>query len=253
MRGTKLGERLLEHLLRRRLVDDAFGEEPLRVRLAHRRLLGDALGLQRLGVRGLVLLVVTESPVADEIDDDVVSELLAIGECEPDRRDGRLGIVGVDVDDRHVEALRQVARVARRASLGGIRREADLVVGDEVKRPARRVAVERVQVERLRDDALPREGRVAVDEDRQCDRGIVDPGSSRAIRLLRSREPFDDRIDCLEMARVRRDGHLDLPRLRHARLRGGQVVLHVTRPALLVGNQARRSSARPRTRVRIAA
>ena len=237
VRGTELGERLLEHLLRRRLVDDAFGEEPLRVRLAHRRLLGDALGLQRLGVRGLVLLVVAESPVADEIDDDVVSELLAVGQCEPDRRDGRLGIVGVDVDDRHVEALREVARVARRASLGGIGREADLVVGDDVQRPARRVAVERVQVERLRDDALSREGRVAVDEDRQRDGGIVDPGASRAIGLLRSRETLDDRIDRLEMARVRGDGHLDLPRLRHTRLRGGQVVLDVTRPALLVGDE----------------
>ena len=39
------------------------------------------------------------------------------------------------------------------------------------------------------------------------------------------------------MARVRRDGHLDLPRLRHARFRSGQVVLDVTRPALLVGDQ----------------
>ena len=54
--------------------------------------------------------------------------------------DRRLGIVGVDVDDRDVEALREVARVARRAALGGIGREADLVVRDQVQRAAGRVA-----------------------------------------------------------------------------------------------------------------
>jgi hypothetical protein len=39
---------------------------------------------QRLRVRGLVLLVVAEAAVADEIDDDVVAELLPVGEREPD-------------------------------------------------------------------------------------------------------------------------------------------------------------------------
>ena len=57
-----------------------------------------------------------------------------------DRRERRLGVVGVDVDDRHVEALREVARVARRASVVGIGREADLVVRDHVQRAAGRVA-----------------------------------------------------------------------------------------------------------------
>ena len=54
--------------------------------------------------------------VADEVDDDVVAEPRAIREREPDRRERRLRVVGVDVDDRHVEALREVARVARRAA-----------------------------------------------------------------------------------------------------------------------------------------
>ena len=64
---------------------------------------------------GLVLLVVAVAPVADEVDDDVVAEAAAEGHREPDRRDRGLGVVGVDVDDRHVEALGEVARVAGRA------------------------------------------------------------------------------------------------------------------------------------------
>ena len=178
-----------------------------------------------------------ESPVADEVDDDVVAELLAVREREADRGERRLGVVGVHVDDRHVEALREVARVARRAPLGGIGREADLVVGDDVQRPAGRVAVERVEVEGLGDDALPRERSVAVDEDRQGDGRVVDPGARRAVGLLRPREPLDDRVDGLEVARVRGDGHLDLARGGHPRLRRGEVVLHVARPAFLVGDE----------------
>ena len=113
-----------------------------RIRLSNGWVLNDPLGLERLRIRSLVLLVVAEAPVADEIDDDVVPELLAIREREPDRRESRLGIVGVDVNDRDVEALREIARVPRRTPFRGIRREADLVVRDEVQGAACRVAVE---------------------------------------------------------------------------------------------------------------
>ena len=71
------------------LGDDALGHEPRRVRLANGPLLLDPLGHERLGVRGLVLLVVAEPAVADEVDDDVVAELLAIREREPDGRRAR--------------------------------------------------------------------------------------------------------------------------------------------------------------------
>jgi hypothetical protein len=70
------------------------------------------------------------------------------------------------VDDRHVEALREVARIARRPSLARVGREADLVVRNQVQRAARGVAVETREVQCLRNATLPGEGRVAVDEDR---------------------------------------------------------------------------------------
>ena len=227
----------LEELVRLVLGHDALGDEPRRVVLAHRRLPLDALGHERLRVRRLVLLVVPEAPVADEVDDDVVAELLAEGECEARCGERGLGVVGVHVDDRDVEALREVARVPGRAPLGGVGSEPDLVVGDDVERPARRVAVERVHVERLRDDALAGERGVAVDQDRERDRRVVQAGAARAIGLLGARTPDHDRVDRLEVARVRRERDLDLARLRLARLRRRKVVLHVAGSSLGVGDE----------------
>ena len=160
-------------------------DEPRSVELAHRRVALDLARHDRLRVGRLVLLVVTEAAVADEVDDDVVAEARAVGEREPDRRDRRLRIVGVDVDDRRVEALREIGRVARRAALRRIGREADLVVRDQVKRAAGRVALERVEVERLGDDPLAGERGVAVQQDRHRRAGVVDAVARGAVGLRR--------------------------------------------------------------------
>src|SRR3712207_7570708 len=55
-------------------------------------------------------------------------------------RSARLHVVGVHVDDRDVEALGQVRRIARGARLVLIGREAELVVGDHVDRATGPVA-----------------------------------------------------------------------------------------------------------------
>ena len=177
-----------------------------------------------------------EAPVADEVDDDVVAEARAVGEREPDRRDRRLGIVGVDVDDRRVEALGEVGGVAGRAALRRVGREADLVVRDHVQRAAGRVALERVEVERLGDDPLPGERRVAVEEDRHRDardRGPR-PASERSVcsaRVIPSTTGstasrwlgFAASVTAIVAARGRADAL------------GAEVVLDVAGPALGVG------------------
>ena len=88
--------------------EHAVLDELRAVELAHRRVPLDLLDHERLRVGGLVLLVVAEAAVADEVDDDVVAEAAAIGERQAHGRDRGLGVVGVHVDDRHVEALGEI-------------------------------------------------------------------------------------------------------------------------------------------------
>ena len=195
----------------------------------------DLLDHQRLGVRGLVLLVVTEAPVTDEVDHDVLREPAPIRHREPHGGDRSLRVVGVDVHDRHVESLCEVGRVPGRASLTRIGREPDLIVRDQVQGAAGRVALEILEVEGLCDDALAREGCVAVQEHRQRDRRIVRAVLRRAVGLLGAGAALDDGVDRLEMARVRHEAHADLAVLRRAGAVRGQVVLDVARAALGVG------------------
>ena len=108
------------------------------------------------------------------------------------------------MDDRDLEALGEIARVERRAGIADVGGEADLVVDDDVDGAASGVAGESGEVERLGDDALPGERRVAVEQDRQRAVAILRrrPGLA-ALVLGGARHPLHDRVDELEMTRVR--------------------------------------------------
>ena len=135
--------------------------------------------------------------------------------------------------DRHVEALGQIGCPARRARFVGVRREADLVVGDQMDRPPDLVAVERLQVERLGDHALGGEGGVAVDRDRHRRVRVVLHVRALVGRLRRARGPLDDRIDVLEVARVGLEVHADAAAVgKLVGAVGAVVVLDVSRAAL---------------------
>ena len=131
-----------------------------------------------------------------------MAELLAEGEGQAHGRHAGGDVVGVDVDDRDVEALGEVRGPAGRAGVVRVGGEADLVVLDQVQRAADGVAVERLQVQRLGHDALGGEGRVAVQHDR--DGGGVVEARVRALApgLQRPRGAGDDRGDVLEVAGV---------------------------------------------------
>ncbi len=160
--GLALPARLL-HVLGR---DHALLDQLLGVDLADRRVGLDRRRRGRLGVGGLVGLVVAEAAVADHVDDDVAAPALAVGHRQADGRRAGLDVVGVDVDDRDVEPLGHVGRVRGGAGFLGVGGEADLVVLDEVDRAAGAVALQRLQVERLGDHSLGGEGGVAVQQHR---------------------------------------------------------------------------------------
>ena len=120
--------------------------------------------------------------------------------------DASLGVVAVHVEDRRLDHLGDVGRVGGRAA--GVRsgREADQVVDDDVHRSAGAVAGQLAEVEGLGHDALAGERRVAVQQHGQdLVLGLV----AEQI-LLRARHALDDRIDGLEVRRVRREDDGDV-------------------------------------------
>ena len=90
-----------------------------------------------------------------------------------------LGVVAVHVEDRRLDHPGDVGGVDARTRRRRRGREADLVVDDDVDRAAGAVAAQLLQVQRLGDDALAGERRVAVHEHRQH-------GEARAPRSSRS-------------------------------------------------------------------
>jgi hypothetical protein len=119
----------------------------------------------RLRVGRLIALVVAVAAVAHQVDEDIGLEPGPVVHGEPDHGQARLRVVGVHVEDGDVEAPGQVAGVLGGPALARVGGEADLVVHDDVERPAGLVAGEARDVQRLRHDALAGEGRVAVHED----------------------------------------------------------------------------------------
>ena len=178
MRRRRLGARLVEGDLQsvlkvaERLLglvggDVAALDERLDVQLAHAAVVGDRPVHQRLGVARVVALVVPVAAIAPHVDDDVLVEPLAVLEGELGDPGTRLGVVAVDVEDRRLHRLGDVAAVQRRPGELGRRREPDLVVDDQVDRAADAIAGDVAHRQRLGDDSLAGERRVTVDVDRQ--------------------------------------------------------------------------------------
>ena len=185
-------------------------DQRVRVQLSHGRVLLDQRIHARLRVRRLVRLVVAQAPVPDQVDHGAAPPLLPVCHREPHGCDARLGVVGVHVDDRDVEALGEVGRVARRARLVGLGREPDLVVGDDVEHTAGGVAVEPLEIDGLGDDPLTRERGVPVDQQGQRPAREVLGDRLVTLGLLSAGATLDDRVDELEMARVARERDRDL-------------------------------------------
>ena len=168
--GKHLGDRL--GLVARKL---AGQDELLGVELADADPILDLLVHERLGERRLVALVVAVAAVAEHVDHDVLAERLAEVERQLGDVDDGLRILAVDVEDRHLDHLGDVGAVPGRSALAGGRREADLVVDDDVDRSAGAIARQLREVQGLGHQPLPGEGRVAVDQHRDAEPAVACP------------------------------------------------------------------------------
>ena len=80
-------------------------------------MIGDAGVEQRLREGWLVALVVAPAPIADQVNQEILVEALPVGMGQCGRGETGLRIVGVDVHDRDLEALGEVAGVEGGARL----------------------------------------------------------------------------------------------------------------------------------------
>jgi hypothetical protein len=173
----------------------------LRVELVERRVVLDERVAARLRDGGVVDFAVAVAAIADEVDDNIGAELVAIVGGDGGDAHDSFGVFGVDVEDGNRKALGEIAGEARGVRLIGVRGEAEQVVGDDLDCSADVVAVQRGEVQRFGGDALAGEGSVAVDDD---GKNFLFSVFANAF-LIRAGAAEDDGIYGFKMRRVRRE------------------------------------------------
>ena len=178
----------------------------LGVNLPQRRMILDAFVEKRLRDGRIVHFAVAVAAVADDIHDHVAAKCGTIFRGEFSNADDGVRIFGVHVENGNGLALGHVRGKARRMFLDRLRCKADEVIHDDVNRAANGVGPQVREVKRFRPDALARESRVAVDEQRKHFAALI-----RVVEdaLARARHAFDDRVHRFEMARVCREPDAD--------------------------------------------
>src|SRR6476469_3382281 len=121
----------------------------------------------------------------------------------------------------------------RRARVDRVCRESNLVVRDDVQRPANAISAQTRHVERLGHNSFARECCIAVNADWHS-RVLVTPCGAREQRLPCTRNSLENGIRDFEMAWIRNesDCHIVIANLSHPR--EAKVILHVTGFALRV-------------------
>ena len=143
-------------------VDQTFGHKALGIDFTGRAMRFDFLVHHRLGEHRLVAFIVTEPAVAEHVDDDILTEFLAVLCGHLGCIDNRFRIIPVHVEDRCLHHQRHIGRIGRRARIHRAGRKPDLVIDDEVNGPARAIALQAGQRETLRHNSLTRKRRIPV-------------------------------------------------------------------------------------------
>ena len=222
------------------LGNDALVHELLFVNPAEGRARGDFPRDDGLGEGRLVRLVVALASVTIHVDDDVPGEFLA--ELEREKR-GPVKFhrfLAVDVHDRRFDHFGDIRGIGRGAGVGRHRGEANLIVDDDVDGAAGAVTGELREVEHLRDRALPREGGVAMQQDRQHLPAVDFPATLAQHPLPRAGLALDDRVDGLEVAWIGRETHADFAIRQLADAFIAEVVFHVAVTGHQIGFVVRR-------------
>ena len=175
------------------------GADVVGIDFPQRRMLFDFLVEKRLRDGGIVDFAVAVAAVADEIDDDVGAELVAVLGGHAGDADHGVNVFAVDVEDGNRLAARDAGGEARGVFFGIAGGEAEKIVDHDVNRAADGVAGKVGVVHGLGEDALPGERGVAVDQERK----IFFAAAFAGAILLGAGAADGDGIDGFEVAGVR--------------------------------------------------
>ena len=200
------------------------GADVVGVDFPQRRMLFDLLVEQRLGDGGIVDFAVAVAAVADEIDDDVGAEFVAVFGGDAGDADDGIDVFAIDVEDGNRLAASDAGGEARGVLFGVAGGEAEEVVDDDVNRAADGVSGEVGVVHGLGENALSGECGVAVDEKRKIFFAATFPGAI----LLGAGAADGDGIDGFEVAGVRDEVDVNLAAAAGGVFAGGShVIFHV--------------------------
>src|SRR5439155_17644440 len=144
---------------------------------------------------------------------EILAELRAIFDRQADDLDARLCIVGVDVNDRNLEALGEIAGVARRPRIDRIGGESNLIIENDVQCSAGAEAGQPREIELLGHHAFTGKGSIAMHTDWQ--HGSFVAVAVPSDHLASAGDSLQHWIHYLEMARVRNQNHLELATTGH--------------------------------------
>ena len=174
--------------------------------------------------RRVIDLRVAVATVADQINEHVRAELIAVVQCHPSDANDRVRIFRIHMEDRNRQALSEIAGKAPAGILAGIRSESEQVVDNDVDAAAYAETLQAAQVEGLCTNALPGKGGVAVHEDRQR----LAPAFLATPSLLGAHSPQRHGIDRLKMAGVADQANLHAVAVELAIAARAVMIFHVS-------------------------
>jgi hypothetical protein len=168
----------------------------------------DDLVHERLGETRVVQFIMSHFTVANNINDDVLSESLAVlSSVLKDLGDIFHG-VSVNMENRGVNALSDISAVSSRSSLVGSGSKSDLVVNYDVDGTSNVIVFKGLHLKGLLNNTLTCEGCVTMDLDWYHTSSVS--LISTEEMLLSASSATDNRVDSFQMGRVSEHSNFNL-------------------------------------------
>ena len=222
---------LLAHTLLHRIdiifcCDILLNQTP-RIQIDNRWMLGDFSRLQGLCKSGIVGFIVTVSAITPQIDNHIVFHRLAISHSHACRVYHSFGIIGIDVENGHLNNLRHICWIRCKTRLPGQCGKTNLIIHNNVNRTPIIIAIQMGQANRLRHNALPGKSGIAVN-DQRYDMLVL---NIAFCLLLRTNNALNHGIDQFEVTRIRRQSQMHrVPIARDILMGEPHVVFYIARP-----------------------